>query len=43
MIMNFVKWIKKIPTQLIEKGKKAEREQAARKWDAVVEELKNRK
>tara|TARA_Y100001968_G_C19310562_1_gene693929 strand:+ start:907 stop:1032 length:126 start_codon:yes stop_codon:yes gene_type:complete len=35
--------IKNLFSTLIKRGKKAEEEKAAKKWDAIVDELRNRK
>tara|TARA_Y100001968_G_scaffold333383_1_gene395867 strand:+ start:717 stop:881 length:165 start_codon:yes stop_codon:yes gene_type:complete len=35
--------IKRFFSTLIERGKKVEQEKAAKKWDSIVEELRNRK
>ena len=40
---DLVKLLKELPSLLIERGKKAEKLKAGKEWDAIVEELKNRK
>ncbi len=37
------KYLTKITSELIEKGKQAEQEKAGKKWDDIVQELRQRK
>ena len=43
MIIKFLNWLKGFAFMLVQKGKEAEQIKAGKKWDSVVEELKNRK
>ena len=40
---SFIKLIKNFFPNLINKGKKLEQEKAGKKWDSIVNELRNRK
>tara|TARA_B100001250_G_scaffold340196_1_gene307801 strand:+ start:564 stop:704 length:141 start_codon:yes stop_codon:yes gene_type:complete len=42
-ILNTLKIIKRLPSLLIERGKRFEEVKAGKKWDSIIEELKNRK
>ena len=43
VMFDFLKSLYNLPSVLILKGKKLEQEKAGKKWDSIVEELKNRK
>ena len=43
MIWRLLKKIKHLNSVLIERGKSVEREKAAKRWEEIIQELKNRK